>query len=1069
MALDAKYQKYPYLARFGQNRHTVEIILSGLYNQSGHLSGQTSIELPGIDGQPEEYMTATDAVSFVLEWCNNNNVISSAEYSSFQNNAFKSPTATISKLFTAIQKRVVEPEHLLTSRLVANMAEMDHNNQLTQVAPSQSGNPLDAYRAYNRQLMGLDQAFAGNKIRLNALVPQGLTASTGGLVTPDSIEQIIKNNFSDIGFLHQESLRRYENIADDQKRAQYIGEELHGYISNIIQTSSPALSSYSYYSNNGQDYINLGVTVTSILNGWEQNGGSLESFAASHAQAAMAIPLLLPSRGEAHYQLINSLAPKMGLDQARQVADQIVRQLSRSAGKEVITPEGLIAQAAKLSGVDPSQISQITDALKGTPILASLEYEFSKSTQTHGKLRSILDSQLQSAGIDPTLVNSNFDVELRKLGITPGTQKENHDALIARLNKARLDGASPSVLEEYSRLITNNLYDHLATNSEKGLVNLSKANHKLLAWRTKIGDAEDAFMDKWFNFEDSLPWNKASRYFFENSEKWGKAANHAIWKVTDKLGLPQIPIFGFVDWAMEKWHGFKKSTSISWLKSLRGTTTPWGKAIQFSIRHYIKGGLDSSGAWSSASHELISKGYKWAITAAKKRSLYQKAASWGAKAFGSLLTKLAPLVAKFSAKLIVILAGFASVIGTIFSALGLLSMAVDFVIKPLFGFVKKFVSDPVFALFSGLAAGAAAIPAVAGSVVAAVVGGLGAALGGFAGLVASLPWIIGGVIIFGLIAFASIFTVPNVDPGSGGGLANSSGPAGSSGSTHINIDKSVKGSFNGDKKIDNSNVDQTLAYTVTITATDIPLADVTLEDTSTLTTKGGSNPVGTPQKQTIPALAAGESTTIEYTQKLDSSFRDSYLNNSVTVTASSQNGSETKSYSLGIIIGTPPILPTGTFAVRLAAVISGCYGNIVTMSDGGACLKSLNDPQISSIISTLVGSANSYEYLQCVGFTEAVLSAAGYPSLGGNPDGNAAGYLTSPPSAYTLFKGGTPIAGDVFLMGYDQVSGTGHVGIVIGVAGNMVMVADANWNGKGMTRTNGQIPLSSISGFLRKK
>ncbi len=267
-------------------------------------------------------------------------------------------------------------------------------------------------------------------------------------------------------------------------------------------------------------------------------------------------------------------------------------------------------------------------------------------------------------------------------------------------------------------------------------------------------------------------------------------------------------------------------------------------------------------------------------------------------------------------------------------------------------------------------------------------------------------------------------------------------------------DKSMPG------QIDNSQLPQTVEYSITIRARNDDLTSIDIKDEAILYQEKNKKTTKTTIYEKnihLDKLDLGDAYTYTYTIPLTTDYRNSLLSNSVTVTANVKGVTEPQTTGTGvsISIGKPPLLPLAEFATKLANLISeNCSsGGRVTTASLEACKSSiLSLPHGKQVFTALYNSAYSFDVLQCVGFVRAVVRGAlgmelSSPGQDANRDSYAGLYINNPPSGFTRVT--TPMQGDILVM----PGNPGHIAIVVEVSGNIIHLADANVRGPGLTQS----------------
>lgn len=140
-------------------------------------------------------------------------------------------------------------------------------------------------------------------------------------------------------------------------------------------------------------------------------------------------------------------------------------------------------------------------------------------------------------------------------------------------------------------------------------------------------------------------------------------------------------------------------------------------------------------------------------------------------------------------------------------------------------------------------------------------------------------------------------------------------------------------------------------------------------------------------------------------------------------------------------------------------VTSGNYSCAQEVYDGGVLFPDL-------AYSEIVSSATNYDYLQCIGFVNAVVAGAtgaAFPRVG-----NAADYDQDIPGFTFIPVGGTIAVGDIVV--WDD-GGDGHIGIVVQVYDqDNIQVAEGNFDYHGGATLRNRVISSepNLKGWLRK-
>ncbi|MFH1244554.1 MAG: hypothetical protein V1487_03220 [bacterium] len=161
--------------------------------------------------------------------------------------------------------------------------------------------------------------------------------------------------------------------------------------------------------------------------------------------------------------------------------------------------------------------------------------------------------------------------------------------------------------------------------------------------------------------------------------------------------------------------------------------------------------------------------------------------------------------------------------------------------------------------------------------------------------------------------------------------------------------------------------------------------------------------------------------------------------------------------------------PTASCASCLVKYLTECYGQEVTSSDfqtnSVSCLIAKTiAPDVAEIIEQ---SANSFTYLQCVGFVQASIACGG-GSLVGN---NACGYIGGSPAGWKYVAGTSGIkSGNPCMLASSGTCSDGAPGHIFIVGeencGDVVCALDANQVCSGCVSADSRIPISQVAGCL---
>ena len=162
------------------------------------------------------------------------------------------------------------------------------------------------------------------------------------------------------------------------------------------------------------------------------------------------------------------------------------------------------------------------------------------------------------------------------------------------------------------------------------------------------------------------------------------------------------------------------------------------------------------------------------------------------------------------------------------------------------------------------------------------------------------------------------------------------------------------------------------------------------------------------------------------------------------------------------------VSPAASAAMCIVQTLQDCHASPLTsslLSSGGwkCAIAALTNPQVADAI---YQSTSGNTYFQCVGFIAAVAAWIGKPIT----QINACLYVNNAPKGYRYLAGTNDVqVGDFFVIGSSSCSSAspGHVGVVCGVAGNLIKACDANYGVSGGVRNDGEFAKSQITGIMR--
>lgn len=1090
---DQKFDKYHYISQYGKTTDLVIHITSYLITHPK----ASEVPILGTNRQ-DEMVPKNEALQIVKDYLEEHNIRSEITLLLPNWETIEATTSNELKIISEhLNRQKKEQSTLLASRteLLDNYNHfLETRTQVTNQNPHLKGALTTLKKQideHNRQVLCFKQELTSNK-SFNRIIPDSeIISPEERRELENKLPRLVPELAAEISANH-----KHKDIAISQALEK-------------IAKNNPLLTKLYLYNNTQKQQELLANTIEQTTTEVKKNHNiSLEDFQKT-TQSLTQLPSaksLLRNRQQLEQGFSQHLTLVGGLDpiEAQKFTTTLLNESVKNAyktGHQLSTKEILSRTAHKSDiSIDRSALAGITENFH--PDIEHHQITQINEAQTKGFGKKggffrLLPTEVRLAigtGVDPSIIGINYEKTKNRI-----LKQYNASSLTDLLNLEAQKPTPNFELIEKIQFIEN--FDYQKSLYKKSLGITHPGRSLLNSWhqtsnfyKNTVSKAHQIKTQAWGKWHD----------FKNNVNKFNPVHNFYNWRennIENRL-LGYLPIVGDPTRKISNIiYDFKVNTTNSLLDRFSANDTFFGKFGYRAVWLYQRGEYSINGMFTEGFKYGLSKGYHW--TKGKVKGWVGKTIAPAAKKVGAWATKqiarlglegVATTISNVAAPIVA--AGFiawevgkaivnvikhpekiakaAAIVGGIgyaFWKLGLamlqnfISVAANIFWSTVMGGLGFAFGGPVGGLI-GAAFGWNLVP-ILKSIVPAITSALQAALGilqsTIVGFTANIGGLLVGVITTGTITgllYTMVLQTSQIPIQEIAGLGETSG------SRYIEITKEVTGKFDKPFHIPNNAVDQTIQYKVTIQAIEKTLTNIKITDTLNKITESGQTTIDTQSKST-DTLSPSEKYSFTYTQTLDSGFRDSYITNTVKVTATTTSGEEFKTTSLNISVGTPPVLPAAQFAIRLAQAIDSCYGSTVTMPDGGKCLTNLNDPQISSAVPSLVASANSFKYLQCIGFARAVMEGVG-GSLGGKAV--AADYAIRAPSGYQLItnvNNRAPLPGDLFVIDKSVVPGTGHIGVVIGISGNLVIVADANSNGKGIARPSAAIPIESIAALLR--
>lgn len=791
MAYDlGRLNAYKYFREGGRlDQNLIEnILLPGLSVQSNFAGGSPGIELPHGQNDPVEYLPLKDAAEAILDWFEQHNNLETDEARNLQNLIGKHSYRQLSDTLTLIlHKRVQDPQKLLKSRLVQNVAELQRVKDLaaTESASKSPYHPATDLIAYSRlhaeitrlANLGIPPTY------INQLIPPAMTRASSWLTQQRLINILVSNpSLLKIASLHP----------GDRDQATVALTDKFREIVNNQHLDFAGINNFT-----GTDEFREGLySLTARLNDQlKQNNVSLDNYEDLQIKVSYSLPHFLPSQAQLYDQIV-ALAPFSSQTDREQLARAILSTVASTSGK-LLTADQILELASQQLNLPTSQLNSLHSALQSTGVLSAIEYQ---QNELHYNITArrltVSERTLAQKGINP--FHAHFEMsDLLKEASTiladPKIKESDAVAKMRLLYEHQLNSSNPSPIELHrlrgwlDRHHTVAYLDHLESTGNSYLKRLA-GRSRTERWLTDLSDrlraVETGFTNKWLKIEERLPWNVASRKFFE----WYDKLAEARWAIV-KIPLPKgkkltIPVLKFFPWAFDQWDSFKRTTTIKAFRALSGKGKNWGsfdgvrKNLIFSLRQYSLGGYTVDGAVFRYGHKVWGKTLTWAIAKTGMTSVFKYSAkssaglavSYTANATARIAVRFlikigGKTLAKFGLKAVTAILAAGSVIGSILSIAMVVGLVFD-VLKLGYDLIKKFVQNVEFRkLVLKIGAG---ITAVVTFIRAVPIFAMLLAVGGMfvQGILVAFGWAF-GLLAVALILWSTINTTIRLDSAPG--------------------------------------------------------------------------------------------------------------------------------------------------------------------------------------------------------------------------------------------------------------------------------------------------------------
>jgi len=706
----ARYKGYSYIRIEGFSQRLIEKLLSEL--ERGLPQG---VALPNLDGIDVgyEYLPAKDAVLLILDWLKEHNVLGEQELTHYENVIGKASYKAIAQsLQLAYDGRIKDPHKLFSSRLAENLA---NNKEVQRQATTNKGktyNPAENIQAYYRlyQQIGRLAATGVPAEMIRQLIPRGLSGLDDRLTEARLIDVVISH------LPELVSARRTAGTELERGKSLTAAAATAREMEHIIDKYAPDLEGLNNFTRTDEFQGSFYNLVTALEDVCQKNDIDLATYEKISIASALSAPLLLPAQNE----LVRRLAPLLGLATPReneQAARAIVSALTSSYGKRLTTAE-FIAHAAKQYNLSPAVVKQISHAAHDAGLDGVLQYyQHANSISLQEVHLTASARRLAALGINPLhayFTPEDLLKEARSLLPTPTsplTFQDSQTQLQARYDQLVNSGSGhyyelAQLKHWLERFDTVNF---LETTDDKTLRRLAIRNRNerwFYDQTSRFHTFQTNFFNKWYQFEENLPWNKFPRKFFEWYDK--KAEQIAIPIPFTKT---KVPILRFWPWVFGGIDTLKKVGTLrayAWVSRGHWYLPKFAQsAIKFSLRSYHYGGHTVGGALFHAQGRAWGKFLSWSIAKSGFGGVFKYSAKFGTKTVARAAYRTAlrfalklggKAIGKLGAKAAAALALAGTTIGAILSA-GLAVLMIFDVLKLGYDFVREFISNVDFRNF----------------------------------------------------------------------------------------------------------------------------------------------------------------------------------------------------------------------------------------------------------------------------------------------------------------------------------------------------------------------------------
>lgn len=704
MAIDTGFtSKYRYFKNpWGvvDERFVRDVLLPGLNKQGLYSSIARGIQLD--DENPPEYLPLDEASKLILDWLSDANYLDQETVNQLQTLLKPGAYTQLAKILTTKFNNIGEQKRVAVA---TNEDRLEAYRQHL----AQSGEPASSHRFSSAETI---KNYHAQREQIITLLRRGYSTDyikTLSLDDKSPISHALYGALADnLSRLYGAS---YQFGSEDGLRSQAVAKELF----QIIRDEHPELTDLLPLLRDPEWSRILTHQIDHAIQ--DTDPQTLRQLEIDKHLAYQAQSDLLPTRSELHQEIFSALE-RVGFNKPKELADAILIDIVASHGDQISVAE-VVRLASQRIDEKPENLASVVKLLQAQGLDVAIEY---RQHEIHvlyqGTRLSRTEKRLLSQGIS-FLHQSHRQKEvesaiLQELGIdsSPNLQ-ESLDYAYA--HEKSTSPSSPRLKQ------LRNLREHYYHSSK-----LTPDQIKLLK-NSRFGRLDTAtkinlLTEKAYDFYDTATGGKIIRRFYDWYDKasegeivlklFGKDR-----KIKTTLDIPlgkgkklHIPLLNITGWAFDQWGLLKKRATLRLYRFASSNKFPsWARRpTRWLLRQYRLGDYEVSGAIFQFAHRQIGRVATWALAKTGLSSVFKYAAKPSAglavRYTASVAARVAVRLAikiggkalgKLAVKGVTALLAAGTAIGSIFSAVMVLSLIVD-LLKLGYQFIREFIRNVNF-------------------------------------------------------------------------------------------------------------------------------------------------------------------------------------------------------------------------------------------------------------------------------------------------------------------------------------------------------------------------------------